>query len=170
MSACRRPSAWPIRIPLSQQACTNTAQLFAKLYEEGSATYVEDISALPQSHSEVAIRQLADLHDGLTHINNSATLLELSVAGLNATEAVPYDDIYDVGFYGHGELYNIGYVMAKSIVEDDGPDGLAAFLKLPPYKFVLRYTQLPQYGMDKDHPKLGPNTVNAADLLARGCK
>jgi len=154
----------------SQQACADTAQLFAKLYEEGSATYVEDISALPQSHSEVAIKQLTDLQDGLTHINNSATLLELSVAGLNASEAVSFDDVYDVGFYGHGELYNIGYVMAKSIVENDGPKGLAAFLKQPPYKFVLRYTQLPKYGMDKDHPKLGPNTVNAADLLARGCK
>ncbi len=108
--------------------------------------------------------------DGLTHISNSVTLLELSVAGLNATEAVPFDDVYAVGFYGHGELYTIGYVIAKSIVEDDGPEGLAAFLKLPPYKFVLRYAQLPKYGMDKDHPKLGPTTVNAADLLARECK
>ena len=154
----------------TQQACVNTGQLFANLYEEGSATYVEDISTLPQSHSEVAIRQLTDLNDGLAHTNNSATLLELSVVGLNATEAVPFDDVYDVGFYGHGVLYNIGYAMAKAIVENDGPQGLAAFLKLPPYKFVERYTQLPKYGTDKDHPKLGPNTVSAVNHLANGCK
>jgi hypothetical protein len=53
--------------------------------------------------------------------------------------------------------------MAKAIVEKDGPQGLAAFLKQPPYKFVLRYTQLPAYGRDKDHPKLGPNTIDAAN-------
>jgi hypothetical protein len=167
----RGPAAEPSGLALSpiQQACASTARLFASLFEEGTATYVEDISLLPQSHSESAIRKLADMTDGLRHIPDSATLLELSVTGLRSANAVSYDDVYDVGFLGHGVLYNIGYVMAKAIVENDGPQGLAAFLKRPPYKFVLRYTQLPAYGMDKDHPTLGPNTIDAANQLANGC-
>lgn len=164
----RGPAAEAAGMTLSP-ACASTARLFASLYEEGTATYVEDISLLPQSHSESATRKLADMTDGLRHIHDSATLLELSVIGLKSANAVPYDDVYDVGFLGHGVLYNIGFVMAKAIVERDGPRGLAAFLKQPPFKFVLRYTLLPAYGMDKDHPKLGPNTIDAAIQLANGC-
>jgi hypothetical protein len=80
--------------------------------------YVEDISTLPKSHSESALRQLVDINDGLAHIHSSVTLLELSIVGLTASDPVPFDDVYDVGFYGHGALYNIGYVMAKAIVEN----------------------------------------------------
>jgi hypothetical protein len=156
--------------PARPGACANIARLFADIYEEGTATYVEDISTLAQSNSESAVKQLTDINDGLAHLHESATLLELSVIGLNATRAVPFDDVYAVGFFGHGVLYDIRNGMARAIVESDGPQGLAAFLKLPPYRFALRYTRLPKYGADKDHPKLGPNTVNALDQLAGGCK
>jgi hypothetical protein len=156
--------------PTHQRACANIAHLFANIYEEGSATYVEDVSTLAQSHSESAIKQLNDINEGLSHLLESATLLEMSVVGLNATEAVPFDDVYAVGFYGHGVLYDIGTAMARAIAESDGPQGLAAFLKLPPYRFALRYTQLSKYGTDKDHPKLGPNTVHALNQLAGGCE
>lgn len=167
----REPSVEPTakRRSPAQLACEDTRQLFANLYEEGSATYVEDFSTLPQSHSEIAVRQVADLNDGLAHLDASVTLLELSVVGLSAADPTPYDDVYEVGFLGHGVLYSIGYAMAKAIVENDGPQGLAAFLKLPSYKFLLRYTQLPKYGTDKDHPKLGPNTVRAINQMANGC-
>jgi len=106
--------------------------------------------------------------DGLRHIHDSATLLEMSVTGLKSANAVSYDDVYDVGFLGTASLYNIGYVMAKAIVENDArkPRGIP---QTAPYKFVLRYTQLPAYGMDKDHPTLGPNTIDAANQLANGC-
>ena len=154
----------------SQQACANIERLFANIYREGSAMLVEDSSTLAQSHSESAIKQLTDINDGLAHLKDSATLLELSIAGLNASEAVPFDDVYSVGFYGHGVLYDIGDGMARAIVENDGPQGLASFLKQPPYKFALRYTQLPKYGTDKDHPKLGPNTVKSLKQLTTGCK
>ncbi|HVZ84703.1 MAG TPA: DUF5700 domain-containing putative Zn-dependent protease [Terracidiphilus sp.] len=152
------------------QECVNTEQLFANLYEEGTAMYVEDISLLPQSHSSVAARMQADMDEGLSHIRTSGTLLEMSVISLNTAEPVSYDDLYDVGFLGHGVLYNIAYVMAKDIAESDGPQGLAALLKKPPYNFVLRYTQLAAYGADKDHPRLGPNTIAAAMHLAHACR
>lgn len=154
----------------SQQACLDVAELFKDLYEEGSAMVVEDSSTLAQSHSESAARQLADINEGLAHLHESATLLELSVIGLTATNRVSADDVYAVGFYGHGVLYDLGNGMARAIAETDGPQGLAAFLKQPPYKFVLRYTQLPTYGVDKDHPKLGLNTMNALSRVASGCR
>ena len=154
----------------SQQACIDIANLFKDLYDEGSAMVVEDSSALAQSQSESAARQLADINDGMAHLHDSATLLELSVIGLNASNSVPSDDVYAVGFHGHGVLYDIGYGMARAITASDGPQGLAVFLKQAPYKFVLHYTELPTYGLDKDHPRLGPNTLSALKRVADGCK
>lgn len=154
----------------ASQRCANVEQLFANLYEEGTAMFVEDVSLLPQSHSPAAARMQTDMDEGMAHIPTSDTLLEMSVISLNTVEPVPYDDLYDVGFLGHGVLYNIGYVMARAIVESDGPQGLAALLRKPPYNFVLRYTQLAAYGKDKDHPRLGPNTLDAATRLANACK
>jgi len=153
----------------AQQACIDSGNLFNNLYEEASAMYVGDLSLLPKSHSLAATRTLTDLNDGQKHIQDSVTLLEMSFIALNASEPVPYDEMYSVDFFGHGVVYNIAYVMAKAIVAQDGPQGLAAFLKQPTYKFVLRYIQLPAYGMDKDHPKLGPNTIDTANQLANGC-
>jgi hypothetical protein len=153
----------------AQQACLKTAHLFASLYEEGSATYVADISLLDHVHSEAGLRQKADLTDGIQHVKWSASLLEMSVLSLDAEEPMAYDDVYDVDFFGHGVLYNVGYVMARDIAEQDGPQGLTAYLKLPPYEFVLGYTKLAAYGKDKDHPLLGPNTIAAAEHLAKGC-
>ncbi len=152
------------------QRCANVEQLFANLYEEGTAMFVEDVSLLPQSHSPAAARMQTDLDEGMAHIPTSKTLLEMSVISLNSVEAVSYDDLYDVGFLGHGVLYNIAYVMAKDIVESDGPQGLTVLLSKPPYNFVLRYAQLPAYGNDKEHPRLGPNTIAAATRLAYACK
>jgi hypothetical protein len=153
----------------AQQACTNVAQLFANLYEEGSATYVEDPSLLTQSHSAAAARISADMEEGLKHAPASATLLEMSVASLTANEPVPFDNVYEVDLLGHGVLYDIAYVMAKAIVEQDGPQGLAALLKQPPYRFVSHYTQLAAYGVDENHPPLGPNTLATVKELAGGC-
>ena len=135
----RRPALEaPAQIPSHiWEDCANITHLFADVYEEGSATYVEDVSILAQSHSESAAKQLTDINEGLVHLHDSATLLELSVVGLNAAEAVPFDDVYAVGFYGHGVLYDIGNGMARAIAENDGPLRLAVFLKQAPYTIAL---------------------------------
>jgi hypothetical protein len=159
----------PDDIPHTRQACLRMEHLFASLYGEGSATYVADISLLDQVHSEAGLRQKADLTDGIQHVKWSASLLEMSILSLDAKEPMSYDDVYDVDFFGHGVLYNVGYVMARDIAEQDGPQGLAVYLKRPPYEFVLGYTKLAAYGKDKDHPLLGPNTIAAAERLAKGC-
>ncbi|SEF52298.1 hypothetical protein SAMN05421819_0295 [Bryocella elongata] len=151
-------------------ACKQVEQLFANLYEEGSAVVVADPALIPQSHSAAAARMLADTDDGMKHLGTSATLLEMSVISLEAEKPMAYDDVYGVGFLGHGVLYNIGYAMAQSIVDIDGPAGLAKYLKEPPYRFVLRYTELPLYGKDRGHPALGEHTLAAAHRLAMGCR
>ena len=153
-----------------QRACLDTAHLLANIYREGSAMLVEDASTLSLSRSDSAIRQLRDIDEGLAHLGESATLLELATIGLNTSASVRCEDVYAVGFLGHGVLYDIGYGMAKAIVNNDGPQGLAHFLNQPPYLFTMRYTELPTYGRDKDHPRLGPNTLHALQALADGCQ
>ncbi|MBB5057373.1 hypothetical protein HDF16_002058 [Granulicella aggregans] len=153
----------------TQQSCVKSAQLLANLYEEGTAMYVEDISLLQSAHSELGQRMQTDARDGIRHVHASVSLLEMSVISLGSAEPMSFDDVYDVGFYGHGILYNVGYVMAKAIADQDGAQGLAAHLKLPSTQFLLHYTELPKYGKDKDHPTLGPNTVAAARRVIAGC-
>ncbi|MFT4114337.1 DUF5700 domain-containing putative Zn-dependent protease [Silvibacterium sp.] len=153
----------------AEQACVKTRQLLANLYEEGSATYVGDISLLEQSHSEAGRRQFGDITEGVHHIGTSASLLEMSVSALNAPHPMPLDDVYAVGFYGHGLLYDIGYVMARDIVAQDGPEGLTKLLETSPGAFITTYTELPKYGQDKDHPALGAQTILAAKQISKGC-
>lgn len=153
----------------NHQSCASVARLFASMYEEGSATYVEDISQLAESHSAIAVRMKTDLDEGIRHARTSAALLDMSVVSLTAASPVPYDSVYEVGFLGHGTLYDIAYVMAKAIVAQDGPQGLTHLLTQPPYQFILHYTQLPEYGAGEDDPPLGANTIAAAKQLAAGC-
>jgi hypothetical protein len=77
---------------------------FREALRRGSATEVEDVSLLSQAHSAIGIKKRTDLDDGLLHLHTSVSLLEMSVVSLNAASPVPFDDVYDVGFYGHGTL------------------------------------------------------------------
>lgn len=168
--AASRKTDFSSATPAAQEACRNLDQLFANLYEEGTATYVADPSLIPKSHSESAARMLADLNAGLEDIHGSATLLEMSVLSLSAPNPIPYDKVYGIGFFGHAVLYSIAYVMSKDIADAEGAQGITQALEQPPYKFVLRYASLPAYGKDKGHPALGPNTLDAARRLANGCR
>ena len=153
-----------------QQICANLANLFASLYQEGSASYVGDPMLLDAETGPLAKKTRTELQDGLNTLSSYRTLLELSVIGLQATNPVPFDDVYALGFYIPEPLYKVGYVMAKAVANDEGPQGLAAGLAQPGYVFARRYIELPLYGKDRDHPKLGPHTIEAIQLLSSGCK
>ncbi len=153
---------------LAKQCATNS-ELFEALYEEGSASYVGDLLQLKGATGPGATKLLSDFEDGLSDIDRSTTLLELSVIGLNAPQPVPYDDVYALGFYVPEILYKLGYVMSRAIAVDQGPPALTAALGHPGNAFAARYLALPLYGKDKDHPKLGPNTVAAIERLQAGC-
>jgi hypothetical protein len=153
-----------------ESACASSARLLANLYEEGTAVEVSDLSVLADAQSPSALRIRTDMADGLKHMNSSAYLMEMSFASLNAARPVPYDEVYNVGFFGHSILYNVAYAMAKAIDDVDGPTGLAALVTQPAYKFFQRYTALPLYGKDAMHPRIGANTAAAVALVAGGCE
>jgi hypothetical protein len=153
-----------------QQACENELKLFSEVYNEGSAVYVEDFPHLAGNSDPLAQKTLEYRVNGARHVRESITLLELSVTGLNAINPVSYEDVYALGFYGQSIMYNIGYVMAKAIAENDGPAAFATYLRKPGYEFAIRYTKLPGYGVDAEHPKLGPATIKELERLSTGCK
>lgn len=151
-------------------ACNRVRELFNNLYEEGTANVVEDPAVLATAHGEAAERAQTDIREGMKHLGWSASLLEMSVDALNATQPMSYDDVYAVGFYGHGILYMIATRMVEDIVKEHGPAGVIALLRQPSDAFILGYTHLRAYGADADHPKLGPATIRAAEALAAGCR
>jgi Putative zinc dependent peptidase (DUF5700) len=153
-----------------QIACANQERLFASLYEEGTARFVEDTALLSQSKSEAAFEILTDFNDGARHVHNGITLLDMSINALGESTSLSFEDVYEVGFLGHGVLYGVGYVMARDIADSGGRQAIVDLLKEPSYMFILRYAELAKYGIDDVYPKLGSNTVAAARRLAAGCK
>jgi len=59
--------------------------------------------------------------------------------------------------------------MVGAIADQDGPGALGQVIQQPGYEFVLSYTRLKSYGKDSAHPRLGENTIRAAQLLHDGC-
>ena len=155
---------------VAQVVCTEEERLFASLYEEGTARFVEDTSLLSQSKSEAAAQILTDFREGVGQVHNGTILLDMSLDALEARNRLSFDDIYPIGFLGHGALYGVGYVMARDLANDSGRQAIIDLLREPPETFVLRYTQLAKYGIDDDHPALGKSTVAAARRLADACR
>ena len=150
--------------------CATLSKLFSDLYQEGSASLVGDPLMLDPTTGPLARKTREDMADGVMQIRHHATLLDLSVTGIEAPEAVPYERIYDLDFYVPEPLYKLGYVMAKAIVADRGAAALAELLSKPGYAFASAYLDLPKYDQDFDHPHLGANTREAVARLSRGCE
>lgn len=150
-------------------SCRAVQHLFDDIYREGSAVEVADVSLLDQFKTANGLRQKTDMEDGFKHLDTSADLLEMSIVSLTADRPVPFDEVYRVGFLGHAVLYNIAYAMAHAIALADGPQGLASYIRRPPADFIRRYTTLPAYGKDDQHPSLGQHTIEALALVGRGC-
>ena len=106
---------------------------------------------------------------GKEHLSDSAGLLEISVASMEAPRPVPFKMVYSIDFWGRGIVYYISRAMTGAIAEQDGPAAVAQLMQQPGYEFVLRYTKLKSYGSDLAHPRLGENTVLAAQSLHDGC-
>lgn len=151
------------------QQCSTTYDLLTSLYEEGTASYVGDVFLLRDAKEPSAKELVTKMEDGIAHISNSVTLLELSVTGLDAPDPVPYAAVYSIGFYVPEIEYKLGYVMAKALAIDKGDAALAALLTQPEYAFTEQYIALPKYGQDRAHPELRSNTVAAVKRLRAGC-
>jgi hypothetical protein len=151
-------------------ACHSAERMFANIYEEGSAEVVSDATLLAGTKSETGLRIKGELEGAPKRARMSALLLEMSFAAFSAPRPVSYHDVYAVGFYGKGILYDIGLAMARAVTDADGPAGLAAYARHPAQDFVSRYVALPQYGKDEGHPALGANTLAALEQVRKGCQ
>jgi hypothetical protein len=141
------------------------AELFGDLYNEGTATYVGDVLALPAGDDPIAEEQRKHLQTNVNRVRRSVTLLELSVHAV-ATSHIDYDRIYELGFYDDEILYALGYVMTKAIAAARGAPAVAELLRKPPSQFIAAYVALPTYGKDPAAPKLGEETVAWAAKVA----
>jgi len=150
--------------------CSNSAELFKDIKDEGTAMFVGSDEALKDSNGVTGKRIYAEYLYYNTHLSDSTGLLEVSVASLQAPKPVPFKMVYSVDFWGKCVAYYIGNAMTRSIEEEDGPAAVAQSLQQPGYEFVLRYTRLKSYGKDRAHPHLGENTVAAAQALHDGCR
>ena len=151
------------------QQCSTTNDYFDALYQEGTASYVGDPLLLRDAKGAAANKMVTEMEEGLAHLGNSLTLLELSITGLNAPDPVPFDQVYALGFYVPETEYKLGYLMTKAITSEHGDQAITTLLRQPPYDFTNAYISLPKYGKDDDHPKLGPNTIAAMKRLQAGC-
>ncbi|WP_263377268.1 DUF5700 domain-containing putative Zn-dependent protease [Granulicella paludicola] len=149
--------------------CSSTAELFMDMRNEGTAKFVGSDDILKDAKGPTGQRPYAESLYGKEHLSDSANLLEISIASLQAPTPVPYRVVYSVDFWGRGIVYSISSAMVSAIVDQDGPAAVAQVIQQPGYDFVLRYTRLKNYGKDRAHPRLGENTVSAAQSLHDGC-
>lgn len=150
--------------------CSTSAELFKDIKNEGTAMYVGSDEPLKDAKGATGQRIYAEYQYYNGHLVDSSGLLEISVASLQAPKPVPLKTVYRVDFWGKGVAYYIGNAMTRAIDEQDGAAAVAQALLQPGYEFVLRYTRLVNYGKDDAHPRLGENTIRAAQLLYNGCR
>lgn len=149
------------RIPEAE----NLQQLFGSLRDEGMASYVGDVLALPADDlGAVAARDKAQR--GVNLVGRSVTLLGLSTHALTTGSTIAYEDIYGLGFYGDEILYSLGYVMVRAIAKEQGDAAVADLIDKSGAAFVAKYLSLASYGKSKDVPGLNPVTVDWAKRLA----
>lgn len=149
--------------------CSNSAELFKDMRNEGTAMFVGSNETLKDSAGITGKRIYSEYLYYNAHLSDSSGLLEISIASLQAPRPVRFKTVYSVDFFGKGIVYYISRAMTSAIAEQDGPEAVAKVLQQPGYEFVLRYTRLKSYGKDNAHPHLGENTVLAAQMLHDGC-
>ncbi|TFI59459.1 hypothetical protein E2493_04510 [Sphingomonas parva] len=163
-AASRKPAAGAAACRAKLPGGANLARLFDSLLQEGAASYVGDVLALPAGDAPVEEARKRSQR-GVNMIGRSVTLLRLSTHALATDPEADYDAIYGLGFYGDEILYPLGYVMARAIVAEGGDAALAELIDRPGAEFVTRYAALKAYG-GKDAPALDKATLERARALA----
>lgn len=142
-------------------------RLYDSLREEGTASYVGDVLALPADDAGVKTDR-DKAQRGINLVKRSTTLLALSTHAIVSHSTIAYDDIYALGFYGDEILYSLGYVMSRAIASEQGNAAVAELIDKPGAAMILRYAGLKGYGQSKDMPALDAETLDWAKRLA-GC-
>jgi hypothetical protein len=149
--------------------CSNSAEIFKDMKNEGTAMFVGTDEIIKESKGATGKRIYAESVYGNEYLSDSAGLLEISVASMQAPRPVPFKLVYNIDFWGKGVVYYISRAMTSAIAEQNGPGAVEQVLQEPGYEFVLRYTTLTSYGKDRAHPRLGENTLLAAQSLHDAC-
>lgn len=140
--------------------------LFDSLWVEGTASAVGDVLALPRDATGIVGEERKKVQLNVNRVSRSVTLMELSTHAV-ATEALDFDSIYELGFYGDEILYALGFVMAKAIEKEQGPAAIAELSRISSGAvFIDRYRQLAAYGKEPGAPALGPKTLDWAKRMA----
>ncbi len=140
--------------------------LFDSLWVEGTASAVGDVLSLPKDATGIVGEERKTMQRSVSRVSRSVTLMELSTHAV-ATQAVDFDSIYELGFYGDEILYALGYVMAKAIEQEQGAAAIADLSRiLSGAAFIDRYRQLAAYGKSPNAPALGPKTLDWAKRMA----
>lgn len=119
---------------LHNLAQEGSAELFSHVGPEGlDSPYARDIARKNERNAK--------------RIAGIVTMFESLAFRLHAVpprDATEYDQIYGLMFYESFDAtaYQLGWVMARAIVERDGPPGLTRLLAAGPKAFVLRYQEL----------------------------
>lgn len=145
---------------------TDLTRLFNSLEMEGSAMLVGDLAVMKAATDAASENIRVKALRNVELADQSITLLELSVHGLNSGAQVSYDDIHALGFYGNEVLYGLGYVMARAIVAEEGTGAVADLTGKPGALFVQRYRNLKSYGKSEAVPLLKAETLHSAEQLA----
>jgi Putative zinc dependent peptidase (DUF5700) len=151
----------------SQRDCYAVQSFFGSLMSEGTATYVGDPDLLPLE-GKYPLLQRQRTQAIYNDMSGMSTLLEMSLAAITGAEPTSPDDVYAFNFYGRGgtmqgpPMYDLGYVMAKAIVQRDGDASLGALIGKPPEAFVKRYIAISNDPASK-LTKLGPRAVKWAE-------
>jgi hypothetical protein len=140
-----------------QQSCYATQAILGSLLAEGTAVYVGDPALLPKDgsySSKERLRRAAILGN----VKMERTLLDMSLRAVTGPEPLSEDDVYAVGFLGAAPLYDLGYVMAKAIAEQEGPAQLGRLISRPGSAFAMDYIALSERP-GSTLPKLGEQTL-----------
>lgn len=166
-ASARKPAPTEAACVAATAHAGDVASLFASLSDEGTASYVGDILALPERGGDDATaRERARFGRNVAMVERSITQLELSVHGLTTGAAVSPDDVYALNFYGDEVLYALGYVMARAIAQERGSGAVGALIGLPGAEFVKTYAGLKGYGKTDKVPALKPATLRWAEKLS----
>lgn len=141
--------------PGAQRACYATRQLFGDMMKEGAASYIGDIALYPTSGDEA----LSDRKQRAASLSGDVefpiSMLDIGLAAMTSDDPVSERKVYTMGFLQAGQLYyDIAYVMAKAIVQHDGPAALGDFIAKPGNAFIRRYGAL-SHEPHSTLPKLG---------------
>ena len=139
--------------------CYVTRQLFGKLMEEGTASYVGDIVLYPTIGDQaLSVRKQRALSLS-GKVGTPISLLEIGLAAITSDDPVPEKSVYSIGFLDAGQLYyDLGYVMAKAIAAHDGDAAIGRLISQPGDVFVRRYIEISEESGStlpklKDHAK-----------------